>query len=67
MNESGIESKQNDYECLTFRKNRCMNKYNVGFIKNIQEVFGNNIIKGLLPIWTTKGDGYHYPNNLNSI
>ena len=67
MNESGIESKQNDYECLTFRQNRVMNKYNIGIVKNIQEVFGKNIVKGLFPIWTTKGDGYHYPSNLNTV
>jgi len=37
--------------------------FNLGSKRNYQEIFGDNILKALIPISTTRGDGVHYQVN----
>jgi hypothetical protein len=37
--------------------------FNLGSQRNFQEIFGTNFFKAFLPIFTTRGDGVHYPMN----
>ncbi|BFU23504.1 DHHC zinc finger domain containing protein [Entamoeba histolytica HM-1:IMSS-B] len=63
QNETGIELKQNKSGWTSCRKNKQVNRFNVGFKKNFKEVFGDSWIYSFLPVWTTKGDGYSFPTN----
>jgi len=39
------------------------NGFNLGWKRNYQEIFGENLLRGLIPISTTLGDGVHYEMN----
>ena len=40
---------------------------NGGWIKNFQQIFGENIILAFLPVWTTLDNGYDYRRNIEDI
>ncbi|ORD99244.1 ZDHC2 [Hepatospora eriocheir] len=42
-----------------------LNPYNLGSELNWKQVFGDSIIKSILPIFTSKTDGIHWPTNDN--
>lgn len=37
--------------------------FDLGWKKNFEEIFGKNLYRALLPIYTTRGDGIHYQVN----
>ncbi|KAJ3449196.1 palmitoyltransferase zdhhc2 [Anaeramoeba flamelloides] len=43
-----------------------VNVYNIGKKQNWIQVFGENKLLWLIPIFTTPGDGYNFPTNLNN-
>ncbi|BFU20735.1 DHHC zinc finger domain containing protein [Entamoeba histolytica HM-1:IMSS-B] len=51
------------FSCCSTKQTRQDNPYDLGNIKNLQLMFGTNILTALLPIYTTQGDGMHWELN----
>ncbi|XP_065884392.1 palmitoyltransferase ZDHHC2-like isoform X2 [Dysidea avara] len=45
---------------FVFRRN-CSNAYDLGWRRNLQQIFGTNLLIGFLPISSSLGDGCDYP------
>ncbi len=41
--------------------------WNLGRLRNLQQVFGSNPARALLPVRSTPGDGLHYPRSRSSL
>ncbi|KAF7699586.1 Palmitoyltransferase ZDHHC20 [Cucumispora dikerogammari] len=48
---------------FSYHEREKINPYNLGWKKNIREVFGEKIIKGVTPTFTSLGDGINFPFN----
>ncbi|KAL7713677.1 hypothetical protein QTN25_008696 [Entamoeba marina] len=67
-NDTLIESKiHNRRRIMSSKTSKKLNKYDLGVLTNCKEMFGDNIFKALLPIQTTKGDGYNFITNTEHL
>ncbi len=41
--------------------------WNLGRVRNVQQVFGANLLRAFLPLTSTQGDGLHYPRSRKSL
>ncbi len=41
--------------------------WNLGRVRNVQQVFGPNPVRAVLPVRSTPGDGLHYPRSRKSL
>ncbi|CAF3318806.1 unnamed protein product [Rotaria socialis] len=58
-NRTTVES----YRTPVFTNGPQKDGFDLGFKQNFQEIFGNNFMKAIAPIYTTRGDGVNYPIN----
>jgi palmitoyltransferase len=59
MNQSTIEVME--------KKSKRGNIYNLGWRRNYTEIFGDNPLLWVIPVYTSKGDGLTYPTHNNLV